>query len=78
VLLENSLADVICCYTIKMKTYTWFDPLMKDTYTSIRKSRLAKNSMKYRHHNFASARIDIYIYLALGQNSHAALVIWYN
>jgi len=31
--------------------------------------------MKYIHHNFASARIHIYIYLVLGQHS---LVMWNN
>ena len=29
--------------------------------------------MKYRHHNFASARTHIYIYLVVGQHSHAAV-----
>jgi len=56
-----------------MKTCTLFDPLMKDTQTCICTCRWTNNNMKYRHHNFASARTHIYIYLVVGQHSHAAV-----
>jgi hypothetical protein len=63
--LENSLADIMCCYRTKMETYTRFDPLMRHTCTLLPcKRKLAEENMKvYARCNFISARIHTCIRL---------------